>query len=101
MKLKELKKKISDMTSEELKGKLKESKEELFHFRFQLATGHLEDTSKLRQVKKTVARVKTRIRTAELAPVHTTNKTLGVTPHVDQRVERRKKSNAGTRQKKD
>ena len=54
------------MTPLELQEKLRDSKEELFNLRFQLATGHLEDYSRIRQVKKQIARLQTIIREREL-----------------------------------
>lgn len=92
MKTNELKNKINAMTPQELYNKLKESKEELFHLRFQMATGHLEDTSKLRQVKKTIARVETAMRSQE-TKTHMTTKKKTI-------AEGRNKSNAGTQNKK-
>ena len=59
MKLKDVRKKLKEMTHLELDNKLKESKEELFNLRFQMATGNLEDSSKIKQTKKQVARVMT------------------------------------------
>jgi len=44
-----------------------EFKEELFNLRFQLATGQLENTARIAQVRKDIARVKTVIRAQELA----------------------------------
>lgn len=66
MKLKEIKTKTREMTLLELRDKLKDSKEELFNLRFQMATGHLEDFSKIRQIRKQIARVNTVIREKEL-----------------------------------
>lgn len=59
--------KLRDMTPLELKDKLKDLKEELFNLRFQLATGHLDDYSRIRQLRKQIARVQTSIRQKELA----------------------------------
>jgi large subunit ribosomal protein L29 len=59
MKLRDVKKKMKEMTQLELESKLNESKEELFNLRFQIATGNLEDFSKIRQNKKQVARILT------------------------------------------
>lgn len=59
VKLRDVKKKMKEMTLLELQNKLKESKEELFNLRFQMATGNLEDSSKIKQSKKQVARVLT------------------------------------------
>lgn len=66
MKLKERKRKIREMTPLELEAKLKETTEELFNVRFQLATGHLEDFNKVRINRKEIARLKTAIREKNL-----------------------------------
>ena len=52
-------KEIREMSSEELENKLKELKNELFNLRFQLATGQLENPMRIKEVKKTIARIKT------------------------------------------
>ncbi|MFH1453267.1 MAG: 50S ribosomal protein L29 [Armatimonadota bacterium] len=54
------------MGQNELKEELKSLKEEFFNLRFQIATGHLEDYSKIGQVRKQIARVKTILREKEL-----------------------------------
>lgn len=59
MKLKEFRKKLEELSPEELQNMHTTSVDELFHLRFQLVTGHLEDTSKVRQLKKNIARIKT------------------------------------------
>ena len=41
-------------------------KEELFILRFQLAANQLENTARIKAVKKDIARVKTALRAAEL-----------------------------------
>jgi len=66
VKTKEFIDKGREMTSLELKAQLKDSKEELFNLRFQLATGHLEDYSRIRQLKKQIARLQTVVREREL-----------------------------------
>jgi large subunit ribosomal protein L29 len=43
-----------------------EAKRELFNLRFQLATGQLENTARIRQVKRRVARIRTELRTREI-----------------------------------
>ena len=48
-----------EMTSEQLDAKLKELKEELFNLRFQLAINQLENTNRIGEVKKDIARVMT------------------------------------------
>ena len=44
----------------------KEKSYELFNLRFQLATGQLENTARLKQVRKNIARIKTALREQEL-----------------------------------
>ena len=62
-------KELRDLKSEELIVKLNDFKSELFSLRFQLATGQLENTARIKMVKKDIARVKTVIREKELAKV--------------------------------
>ena len=50
---------IRDLSSEELNQKLASLKEELFNLRFQLATGQLDNPMRIKEVKKTIARIKT------------------------------------------
>lgn len=57
---------IRDLNSAELDQKLAGLKEELFNLRFQLATGQLENPMRIREVKKTIARIKTIQRQNEL-----------------------------------
>ncbi|NLN83300.1 MAG: 50S ribosomal protein L29 [Firmicutes bacterium] len=66
MKVNELRKQISEMDSAELEQKLAEYKAELFNLRFQMAMGQLENPMRIREVRKAVARVKTRMRQREL-----------------------------------
>lgn len=49
-----------------LEAKVKELKTELFNLRFQLATGQLENTMVIREVRRDIARAKTLIRQSEL-----------------------------------
>lgn len=58
MKARELK----ELTAEELLKKEKELKEEIFNLRFQHSTGQLDNTARLKQVKKDIARVETVLR---------------------------------------
>ena len=51
----------------ELAEKLDEAKEELFNLRFQMATNQLDNTARLRQVRREVARISTIIREQEIA----------------------------------
>ena len=57
---------IRDMSAGELNQKVASLKEELFNLRFQLATGQLENPMRIREVKKTIARIKTVQRQQEL-----------------------------------
>ncbi|MBS4197871.1 MULTISPECIES: 50S ribosomal protein L29 [Lederbergia] len=57
---------IRDLTTAEIEQNVKSLKEELFNLRFQLATGQLENTARLREVRKEIARMKTVIREREL-----------------------------------
>lgn len=61
--------KIREMSSNELEQKLLELKGELFNLRFQMATGQLENPMKVKDVKKSIARVKTVLRERELKAV--------------------------------
>lgn len=57
---------IRNLSAAELNTKVSELKEELFNLRFQLATGQLENPMRIREVKKTIARVKTVQREEEI-----------------------------------
>ena len=59
-------KEIRELSTAEMVAKEQEFKKELFNLRFQLATGQLENTARLRQVRKTIARIKTVLREQEL-----------------------------------
>jgi len=58
---------ISDYDSEELETRLVETRRELFNLRFQLATGQLDNFSRIIHVKKDVARMMTELRAREIA----------------------------------
>ena len=60
---------IRDLSNEELASQLKDSKQELFNLRFQLATGQLDNPIRIREVKRTIARIKTIMRERELGGV--------------------------------
>ncbi|MEM6413567.1 MAG: 50S ribosomal protein L29 [Pseudomonadota bacterium] len=51
-----------DMTEDQLKDKLVQLKKEQFNLRFQKATGQLEKTAQVREVRRDIARVKTILR---------------------------------------
>ena len=50
---------LKTKSEEELKVELESLKKEAFNLRFQQATGQLENTARVRQVRRSVARVKT------------------------------------------
>jgi large subunit ribosomal protein L29 len=57
---------LRDKTQEELQKELGELKSELFKLRFQLVTNQLENPMKLKDVKRSIARVKTVMREREI-----------------------------------
>lgn len=59
-------KSLRELTIEELMEKHRQFKEELFNLRFQNAVGQLKNTSRIREVKKTIARVLTIVHEKEL-----------------------------------
>jgi len=58
---------LRELDAAELAEKLDEAKEELFNLRFQMATNQLDNTARLRQVRREVARISTVIREQEIA----------------------------------
>ncbi|MBB5518552.1 50S ribosomal protein L29 [Amphiplicatus metriothermophilus] len=50
---------IRDMTEDQLKDRLMQLKKEQFNLRFQRASGQLEKMSRIREVRKDIARIKT------------------------------------------
>ena len=50
---------IKELTDEQLAKKLEDGRAELFNLRFQLATGQLDNPMRIKDVKKTIARIKT------------------------------------------
>ena len=57
---------LRELNDEELVLRLRESKEELFNLRFQMATGQLDNNRRLRTVKHEIARIYTVMREREL-----------------------------------
>ncbi|MDD2902658.1 MAG: 50S ribosomal protein L29 [Syntrophales bacterium] len=53
---------LRDLTLEELQGKLKEISEELFNLNFQHSSQQLDNTARLGQARKDLARLKTVLR---------------------------------------
>ncbi|HAG10600.1 MAG TPA: 50S ribosomal protein L29 [Desulfotomaculum sp.] len=62
MKIKDL----QDLTDEELVKKLGETKDELFKLRFQLVTNQLDNPSRIKEVRRNIAHLKTVLREREL-----------------------------------
>ena len=58
---------LSDLGDTDLVEQLNDAKEQLFNLRFQLATGQLENHSRLGKVKREVARTLTELRAREIA----------------------------------
>ena len=58
---------LAELGDTDLLEKLSDAKEELFNLRFQFATGQLENSARLKQVKKEIARVHTELRAREIA----------------------------------
>ena len=59
MKLKELRKKLREMSEEELSTKERDLREDFFKLKFQHGVGQLENTARLNQVRKDISRVMT------------------------------------------
>jgi large subunit ribosomal protein L29 len=55
-------KEIRELSNDDLTTKLKEGRAELFNLRFQMATSQLDNTARIKIVKKDIARLLTEIR---------------------------------------
>ena len=55
------------MSDDELTKKLEEGRAELFNLRFQMATSQLDNTARVKTVKRDIARVQTEMRTRQIA----------------------------------
>ncbi|MBP3894685.1 MAG: 50S ribosomal protein L29 [Atopobiaceae bacterium] len=60
-------KEIRELTDEELAKKLEEGRAELFNLRFQMATSQLDNTARVTNVKRDIARVQTEMRARQIA----------------------------------
>ena len=58
---------LAELSDDDLVAALSESKEELFNLRFQVATNQLDNTTRLRQVRRDIAQIQTVMREQELA----------------------------------
>lgn len=57
---------IRELSSDDLQVKLKEARAELFNLRFQMATSQLDNTARVKLVKKDIARIQTEMRAREI-----------------------------------
>ena len=58
---------VAKLTDEELAKKLEEGRAELFNLRCQMATSQLDNTARVKIVKRDIARVQTEMRTRQIA----------------------------------
>ena len=58
---------IREFSSDDLQAKLQEARAELFNLRFHMATSQLDNTARVKQVKKDIARIQTEMRARELS----------------------------------
>ena len=68
---------VHDLSDDELVERLAETKQELFNLRFQHVTGQLDNSSRLRHLKRDIARLHTELRAREIAaaePLENTQK---------------------------
>jgi large subunit ribosomal protein L29 len=57
---------VKDLGESQLVERLAEEKDRLFKLRFQLATGQLENSARIKQTKKDIARIMTELRAREI-----------------------------------
>ena len=62
---------LRELSADELATRLRESREELFNLRFQVATGQLDNNRRLQTVRRDIARIYTVMRERELGIVRT------------------------------
>ena len=58
---------VQELSDEELAQKLEDGRAELFNLRFQMATSQLDNTARVKAVKRDIARVQTEMRTRQIA----------------------------------
>ena len=58
---------IQELTDEELAKKVEEGRAELFNLRFQMPTSQLDNTARVKNVKKDIARLLTEQRARQIA----------------------------------
>lgn len=64
---------IAKLSDDELAKKLEEGRSELFNLRFQMATSQLDNTARVKLVKREIARVQTEIRARQIAAEKSAN----------------------------
>jgi large subunit ribosomal protein L29 len=57
---------IWEMTPEEIEGKLDDAYAEMFNLRFQFSTGQLQNSARLGQMRREIARLNTILRAKQL-----------------------------------
>lgn len=57
---------VRDLSNDEISAKIASLKEELFNLRFQLAVNNLDNTARIREVRRSIAQCKTVLREREL-----------------------------------
>jgi large subunit ribosomal protein L29 len=57
---------LRELPEDELYARMESAKEELFNLRFQLATGQLDNTGRLKELRHDVARIATVLREREI-----------------------------------
>ncbi len=57
---------LREVNDEELVSRLDDARQELFNLRFQLATGQLDNTARVGQLRRDIARIQTLIRQREI-----------------------------------
>ena len=63
---------LRELADDQLLDQLGKSKQELFNLRFQIATGQLENSAQISQVKRDIARINTVLREREIAAAEAT-----------------------------
>ncbi len=67
---------VRELADAELETRLADSKQELFNLRFQNVTGQLDNSARIRQVRRDVARIETILREREIAAAEATEATV-------------------------
>lgn len=71
---------LTEKSNAALMNGLADAKRELFNLRFQLATGQLANSARLKEVRKEVARHKTEIRAREIAAAESLGSAASAAP---------------------